>query len=322
MLNLDELKESVKNKISLHKDICKIAAKNGQLDCLIFLHEENFFWDERAFTLAARNGHLKCLEYLYEKKCPWHAETCEAAAENGHLECLKFLRKKNCPWNTKACSAAASNGQLDCLIFLHEEKCRWDEWTSLLAAKNGHLECLKYAHKKGCLLHKDICRITAEDGHLDCLQYAYKNKFIWDELNMCNYAIKNGNLKIFQYVREKGCPWNKKICSSAAADGYFQCFRYAVENGCPWNKKKCLNLAIKNKKTLVITYIENLLKKKDQVSNNSEISLNCIICQINKKCVLYQPCGHVLSCWSCTSEIKNCPKCYKEISSLLQIFFP
>jgi hypothetical protein len=50
--------------------------------------------------------------------------------------------------------------------------------------------------------------------------------------------------------------------------------------------------------------------------------LNCNICKVNKKCVFYQPCGHLVCCWSCAIKTKNCSNCNKEISNLLKIFFP
>jgi hypothetical protein len=49
--------------------------------------------------------------------------------------------------------------------------------------------------------------------------------------------------------------------------------------------------------------------------------LNCENCKVNKKCVVYKPCNHLLSCWSCAVKTENCSNCKKKISGLLKIFF-
>jgi len=62
-------------------------------------------------------------------------------------------------------------------------------------------------------------------------------------------------------------------------------------------------------------------RENDKIFNKEVLSLNCESCKVNKKCVVYQPCNHLLSCWSCAIKTENCSKCNKEISSLLKIFF-
>jgi hypothetical protein len=97
--------------------------------------------------------------------------------------------------------------------------------------------------------------------------------------------------------------------------------KYAHTHGCSWDKEICLKIAIYKNKFSIIEYIQNL-KDENEVFNNEAISLTCNICKVNKKCVVYQPCGHLLSCWSCAVKNENCFNCNKKISSLLKIFFP
>jgi hypothetical protein len=72
---------------------------------------------------------------------------------------------------------------------------------------------------------------------------------------------------------------------------------------------------------LIISYIEKNLYI-DEPFDDSLISLICEICKVNRKCIAYKPCGHILSCWSCAIKIKNCPNCNKEIKNFLKIYFP
>jgi hypothetical protein len=52
-------------------DACTYAAERGYIDCLKFLHENDYYWDEWTCTRAAQNGQLECLKYLHQNGCPW-----------------------------------------------------------------------------------------------------------------------------------------------------------------------------------------------------------------------------------------------------------
>lgn len=56
-------------------------------------------WDEGTCHLAAREGHLECLKYLHKSGCPWDKATTEAAVTNGHLPCLQYARENGCSWD-------------------------------------------------------------------------------------------------------------------------------------------------------------------------------------------------------------------------------
>jgi hypothetical protein len=221
--------------------------------------------------------------------------TCEEASKNGQIECLKYAHTHGCPWDEMTCEVSAGNGHLDCLQYAVENGCPWNKWTCELAAYNGHLNCLEYAHTHGCPWDESICAYSAMKGKLDCLIYAHIH----------------------------GCPWDEKTCEYAIKYGHLDCFKYAVENECHWNKEECLKIAIKNNKTSIVNYIKNLEKKdENEIFNNEAISLNCESCKVNKKCVIYEPCNHLLSCWSCAVKTKNCISCNKEIFYFFKIFFP
>jgi hypothetical protein len=46
----------------------------------------------------------------------------------------------------------------------------------------------------------------------------------------------------------------------------------------------------------------------------------CSICMDNKKCVFFTSCGHVVSCWSCSDKLVQCPQCRKAIADKLMAF--
>ena len=49
-----------------------------------------------------------------------------------------------------------------------------------------------------------------------------------------NSATCSGNLKLVQWLRGNGCPWNAGICHFAVDKGDVEVLRWARENGCPW----------------------------------------------------------------------------------------
>jgi hypothetical protein len=77
--------------------VCRDAALKGNLDCLIYLHENGCPWDERACEDAAREGHMDCLIYLHECGCPWREKTCKDAIHSNNFECLKYAYENGCP---------------------------------------------------------------------------------------------------------------------------------------------------------------------------------------------------------------------------------
>ena len=72
-------------------DLCKYAAEDNSTDCLLYLLNNGYEYDDNVMIQASKNGNLECLEIAFENNCPLSFECTIQAIENGHLECLKYL---------------------------------------------------------------------------------------------------------------------------------------------------------------------------------------------------------------------------------------
>ena len=102
------------------EDICNLAIKYGQLDCLMYLREQGCKMEETSCDIAARYGQLKILQYLREEGFEWSADTCKAAVARGQLECLKYLHEEGCPWNSSALYLARQTKRTKCIRYMLE----------------------------------------------------------------------------------------------------------------------------------------------------------------------------------------------------------
>ncbi len=179
------------------------------------------------------------------------------------------------------------------------------------------------------LIEFNHCTNAAKYGDLEYFIYSYQNgNCPWNEKTTA-MAARYGHLVCLEYAHTRGCSWDERTCSYAVSGGHLDCLQYAIKNKCPWNKEECLEIAIEKNITLIINFIENEKKNEmqdemqdEEIPVDSMIHLNCEICLSNKKCVAYNPCGHV-SCWSCYKKLekeKKCHVCRGEISSFLKIY--
>ena len=61
------------------------------------------------------------------------------------------------------------------------------------------------------------------------------------------------------------------------------------------------------------------LSLKDVVTKNEEQKL-CKICMDDVICMVFFPCGHLISCTNCASSLKICPICRKLIEGSLKTY--
>ena len=142
-------------KCEWDEETINVAVLKGNLKMVKYCIANECPINEWACVLAAKNGHLEILKYLHEEvKAPWDSWTADWAAERGHLHILEYLvERKYDQYSVYACTVAAENGHLDCLKYLHETaKAPWDSDAVRYAHKKNHTECVQYLLDNNCPL--------------------------------------------------------------------------------------------------------------------------------------------------------------------------
>ena len=157
------------------------AAKKGDLNELIRLHQAGETLCRFTIENAINYGHVDCLRYCHENGSELYSYYTHCACANGKLEVLKYLIENGCGWDDFAASTAAINGHFECLKFAHENGAYWDSNTTKNAGFGGYLDCLQYAHKNGCEWHPETTfEIAWSSRNIECLKYAVQNNCILD----------------------------------------------------------------------------------------------------------------------------------------------
>lgn len=97
----------------------------------------------------------------------------------------------------------------------------------------------KYYNKKWHEFNiNHVCTIAAENGWLDLLIWARNKSYHWDEWTAIA-AAKYGNLELYKYIVNNGCPLNVGVTTYAANAGHIEIIKWAIKNECPFSEYLC-----------------------------------------------------------------------------------
>ena len=137
-------------------DPMNLAAKNGHLEIVKWLHESGGICTTFAMDLAAYNGHLEIVKWLHENRqegCTKNAMDYAALTDN--LKIIKWLHEnRNEGCSEWAMNFAASYNRFEIVKWLYENRKegRLDQ-AMHFAALNGHLEMVKWFERKLLLVN-------------------------------------------------------------------------------------------------------------------------------------------------------------------------
>ncbi|GMI33421.1 hypothetical protein TrCOL_g292 [Triparma columacea] len=88
------------------------------------------------------------------------------------------------------------------------------------------------------------------------------------------------------------------------------------------NKRSNLAILVDNQASFNHT-LKKVKKEKDDVSRSLEAledTVACTVCFVEKRGVLFLPCGHLVCCGECSKEVDDCPMCRKVIRKRETVF--
>lgn len=199
-----------------HDSICTVAGENGWLDLLNYGHNYKRFptWDSSACDMAAKNGHINILKWLRENEYVISFDASDIAARSGQFAVLEWLHQNMSEfthWRSHTYAAAALGGHFDILKYLHKTctfRCPWDESTCANAALIGRLDILIFAYDNGCPMNNHAYSLAASNGHLHVLKWAkarFKNINHLFTPWICYKAAKYKQLHILKWLRKNDC---------------------------------------------------------------------------------------------------------------------
>jgi hypothetical protein len=188
---------------------CGLAAHNGHLEIVRFLHESHCPWDaDTICAAAAKSGNMKLLQYLKQEGCVFSEEVMSTAAERGDLRMCQYLCAEQCPWEGSACSSAAKRGHVDTLRWLHEQGCPWDSReVGITAALSGHLSVIVYVvgaePAPSAALLTELLNAAAINDHLAVAQWLRQRGAQWPAV--LKYSDTAWKTNVLQWARDEGC---------------------------------------------------------------------------------------------------------------------
>lgn len=81
---------------------CCNALFLGHLECLIFLQEKGFHFDDNIvhaiFTYLVSHGHFECLKYFHNRhrNYQFSSNIFDSALNHGHMKCINYLLENGC----------------------------------------------------------------------------------------------------------------------------------------------------------------------------------------------------------------------------------
>ena len=134
---------------------------------------------------------------------------------------------------------AVQSNSVQSIRHLHRRGVGWSERMqkrlSREAASLGHLEALACLHELGCAWHDEACVAAAQGGHLDVLVFLHEHGCPWTLRGRERepwVAVKRGDLAMFKYLCDKGCPVHPRRYSDSSSLANVGCvYSYAARKG-------------------------------------------------------------------------------------------
>ncbi len=133
------------------------------------------------------------------------------------------------------------------------------------AVRGGHIEMLEWiiANMPQQILEHErqkrfrcgiVAALNARNEQLHVLQCLQENGYKFNHRAYTQAAACSGSLEVLQYLRNlfPPCPWSFQVCNIAVKQGNLDMLQWAISNGCPYKNRHMLHVAASKK------YLEEL----------------------------------------------------------------
>lgn len=181
--------------------------RDGQLEMLQWLRDNNYPWTAAACTAAVRHENFEVLKWLRsapneEDRCPWCSDACSSAARHGYFEILKWLRHNGCSWNEQTFSSAVCGGDWEILKWLKHNGCPWDVKSYLMASYSKRIDILIWLKKGGCPWDESVTKTVTTYLNFDILEWLIRNGCPYNN-SVLTMAVDNGCTAIHKWIEER-----------------------------------------------------------------------------------------------------------------------
>lgn len=246
-------------------------AKNGNVDMLVWIHENREEWDVKivwlTYKAAVSAGHLNIIKWLkyngYALNWKLHytaakhgqcmilkwllsngyligAELFARAAKSNNLNLLKWLRNSPygiCPFDCSTFINAVAHGCINTLEWLHEERCPSTPEVYSKAAQYGHINAIKWLHSHGYEWSETVWNTAAAGGYLDILKWLHEAGCP-KSVDTYSYAAENGHIHVIEWLQTiTQRPTN--LCIWAVSGGHLEMLKWLREQNYPWGGDVC-----------------------------------------------------------------------------------
>jgi len=231
------------------------AVKNGDLDCIKFIHESSLLWCDRYTQMVIECGYVEILKYLLDNgihdsqqyinnllasnkfivTLREHVNLEVNGVRVKHVEMLKYLYSKGLQLDSHMITIAIEEENMEALQFLCENKCPIPAKVLTLAVISGSLDIVNLLLGYTNPIQESQESVVYEavyHGHLHILKHLCQ---LWGinvvQKDCVNIAIEKGYLECLQYLL--GIKYSylcKELLDMAIEHGHFDCYAFLIDS--------------------------------------------------------------------------------------------
>lgn len=195
------------------------ASFGNQLKTLKWLEINHYPLHDQIMEHAARNGNMEMLIWAHERLTSRNERPAIEAAKRDDFNMLKWLMRKNYLIDNDVIFHAVDNGNMDMIRYVHSSSDIRDYRLAARAAFHGDLHVLKWLEERNYTLNADVTYYAAEYDDMEMLRWALRKKCPLDGRPAIS-AARKGRLPMLKWLRLNECPWSDQVLLEAIENGH------------------------------------------------------------------------------------------------------